>query len=34
MVINRVHTSFIDFDSNGSKFKKKKSMLRNLIAQC
>lgn len=23
MVINRVHTSFIDFDSNGSKFLKK-----------
>lgn len=23
MVINRVHTSFIDFGSNGSKFKKK-----------
>lgn len=22
MVINRVHTSFIDFGSNGSKFKK------------
>lgn len=31
MVINRVHTSFIDFDSNGSKFLKKKSMLRNLL---